>query len=179
MRGALPEATPLTTTWPAWQLHGSYAGKSVMVGAGSNYGGAIYQLVWGYDQLINQDPANGGQMQTAYYLENVPPYGNALNPTEAGNTYDHTSPQGNPGGSTTQITGWFLNNVHLQTLCHPAYWGGSYNGSLVSPDVLGKTVTPNYNGMGNVIQLAYDLTFGGNHSHCALETCWYMPFNFT
>lgn len=169
----------MTTSPPQWVLHTIYGNKPVDVGAGPAYGGAVYSLIWGGQQLINQDPANGGQMQTAYYLENIPPYGNALNPTEAGNWLDHTSPQGNPSGSSTILTGWFLNNVHLQTLCHPAYWAGAYNGSLVSPDVLGKTVTHNYNGMGNVIHLQYDLTFNGNHNHCAIETCWYMPFNFT
>jgi hypothetical protein len=160
---------------PQWQLGGVFDGKTVVVGAGPNYGGAIYSLLWGGNQLINQDPANGGQLQTAYYVETPPGQQNAINPTEAGNWLDHVSSKGSPTGSTTQITGEYLSSLHLQTLCHPAYWSGAYQGSLVSPDVLGKTVTL----VGNDIHLEYTLAFNSDHPSCGLETCWYLPLNFT
>lgn len=153
---------------PQWQLRGVFDGKPVVVGAGPNYGGAIYSLMWGGNQLINTDPAHGGQIQTAYYIETPPGSSYAVNPTEAGSATDTTA-------STTKILGDYLNNVHLQTICNPAYWGGAYQGSLISPDVLGKTVTLN----GNMVDLQYTLVFDGAHPHCALETCWYMPFAFT
>lgn len=162
-------------TLPQWQLTGFHDGKPVLVGAGPNYGGAIYYITWGGNQLVNQAPANGGQMQTAYYVETPPGQTNAINPTEAGNWTDHVFANGSPTGSTTVITGEYLSNVHLQTICHPAYWSGSYQGSLVSPDNLGKTVTLR----DNVIDLQYTLQFNGNHPSCGLETAWYMPNQFT
>lgn len=146
---------------PAPAQNWTITNGTVIVMASAAYGGSVVSVIDGSGKQYVDTVDHGREFQIAYQLDDL---GEGENPTEAGSAADANGPT-----SSTVILGVVLNGPNVFTsVVHPAYWNG-YNGTIVSPDTISKTVTVGYNGLANVIRFDVQITTVGDHTKAQVE----------
>lgn len=130
------------TTWTAF-------GAATSIICSSDFGGAVVSLVWNGFEFINRTD-RGRCLQTAYQLDGK---GEALNPTE---------------GMSRLLTGATPDRDLVQTSAQLGYWI-PVNGQALSPDVIGKYIRCDWQGIKNAFHHYTTITVNQPHSQIAVE----------
>lgn len=145
----------LVQTWTA-------TNGTLTMTASAAFGGAVVSLTDGTGNQYVNTADHGREWQTAYQLDGLTADENqAENPTEAGSASDTIT------SSSQIISASAVGNV-FSTCVHPAYWI-PYNGAVVSPDTICKTVTLGYSGISNLIRWDVSITTAAPHMTWTVE----------
>lgn len=152
--GNTPIPPPIVQSW-------TISNGSVTVGMSAAYGAAVVSVTDKHGTQYVDTADHGREFQTAYQLDNL---GEGENPTEAGSAANGSSQT----TSTVILNAAITSTNSFTSTVHPAFWN-AYNGTLVSPDTLTKTVTVGYGGLDNVLRWDVTITIASNHSTSNLE----------
>ncbi|MCB1695032.1 MAG: hypothetical protein KDI34_02295 [Halioglobus sp.] len=170
--------TPLT-------IAGTVNGDILTVTVSDRFAGAVESVKWRGKEFINIWD-HGRQISYAWSLDN---WGECLNPTEPGSARDYKAASST---SVLQSACKAAPNI-LSTRNRLAYWLGpgetgycsggattAVNKSLVSDQVLRKTITIGYQGLENVIAFDAVITNPNDHSFMAAEIpTAYLTYEFS
>ena len=142
------------------QISGNLDGSPIILRTADRIAGAVDSITWkGRGFVSGMD--HGRSIQYAWFLNGS----GCDNPTEAGSADDGTGPT-----SSSILESITANGNALTTVSHPAFWGkpgetdpaqcpgGATNKTIVSNDILQKTVTIGYQNLPNVIEFQADIS---------------------
>lgn len=160
-------------------------GDELTIQISSRFGGAVDSLTWRGVEFINIYD-HGRQISYAWSLDG---YGECLNPTEPGSARDFRSPT-----STSDLLRVCRDGQNRMTsTTRPAFWlapgesgfcdGGAVtavNETLLSDQILTKTMEIGYEGIDNVIAFTAEVSVTERHELMQLEIpTGYLTYEFT
>jgi hypothetical protein len=167
------------------QISGLVDGDELTITVSSRFGGAVESLVWRGKEFINIFD-HGRQISYAWQMDG---YGECFNPTEPGSASDLFSQT-----STSELLEVCrLDSNILTTKTQPAFWlapgesgfcdGGTVtavNETLISDQILDKTIEIGYMGIENVIAFTAEITIPQDYDFLQLEIpTGYLTYEFT
>lgn len=169
----------------AREIVGTVDGDEVRLRVSAQFGGAVESLTWRGKEFLNTYD-HGRQISYAWQMDG---HGECLNPTEPGSASDLFKPT-----STSRLVSACSSAPNrLTTVAEPAYWlapgeggfcdGGAktaVNETLLSDNLLTKTIEIGYRGIDNVI--AFDATIHLPRDHTSLQAeipTAYLTHEFT
>ena len=153
--GSVP-AAPISPPPQTWTV----TNGTLTLMASAGFGGAIVSLTDAAGNQYVNTSDHGREFQTAYTLDGL---AEVENPTEAGSFADASGQV-----STSIIKGMAASGAVLSSTVNPAYWE-PYNGALVSPDTISKTITLGYGGIANVIRWDVTIVLAQPHTLSTFE----------
>ncbi|HEY4264218.1 MAG TPA: hypothetical protein VGM72_02795 [Micropepsaceae bacterium] len=163
----------------------SFKGSPIVITTANAFAGAIFSLTWNGKQFINNYD-HGRELQSASFFDG---YLECLNPTEAGSGDD-----GQKLTSTSRLLSLSAVGNVLRTRTQMAFWikpGGesghscgsaarAVNTTVLSSDILSKTVTIGFQGMPNVIEHQITFTVTEPHASALFQAVvGFMPASFS
>lgn len=150
---------------PTWTVQGA----ELTLGASRQFGAAITSLVWNGQQFVDAHDY-GRLIQVAYQLNGL---GEAYNPTEGGQLGYPLPP------NATRILSASVSGKVLTTSVNPAFWH-PVNGQATSPDIIGKTVTVDYNGITNLVRQDVTIITAADYTEAVgLNLTGYLTSSFS
>jgi hypothetical protein len=148
----------------------SEPGSPLVIGTSARFAGAVSSVELGSVQFCNASD-HGRCFQSDMLLDGL---GIAKNPTEAGSEHDG-------GGSTSSSHLLFFKQPvvnNLSSINQAAYWK-AWNGHVLSPDRITKTITIGALGRPHLVKWAVKFTLAEDHSSSLFEVLTgYMPPTF-
>lgn len=156
--GSDPSSTTVVSPSPqAWTI----GNGTVTITAEARFGGSVTSVRDAHGHEYDDIVDHGREWQIAYQLDGLD---EGENPTEAGSAADAAGPT-----STSTILSVSVPSPNvLSTTVRPAYWY-PYQGALLSPDTVSKTVTVGYAGLANVIRWDVAIDIATDHSMGVVE----------
>lgn len=169
----------------AQSIHAPVDGEDLELRISSRFAGAVDSLTWRGKEFINVFD-HGRQISYAWHFDGL---SECLNPTEPGSANDSDGPT-----STSQLLSVCLEGEdRLTSTTQPAYWlapgqsgfcsGGvetAQNDSLLSDQVLEKTIQIGYRGLDNVIEFTARVSLNEAHDFMQLEIpTGYLTYEFS
>lgn len=166
-------------------IQGIVDGDPLELSVSARFGGAVESVTWRGKEFINIFD-HGRQISYAWHFDGL---SECLNPTEPGSANDSDGPT-----STSQLRSVCLNGENsLTTTTQPAFWlapgqggfcsGGvetAQNETLLSDQILRKTIQIGYEGLDNVIEFTAEISLDESHDLMQLEIpTGYLTYEFT
>lgn len=158
------------------QISGMFDGSPIVIKTADRIAGAVDSLIW-KGKEFNSGIDHGRSFQYAWFRSACD------NPTEAGSANDARGPT-----SSSILQSITASGNKLTTVTNPAFWNqpgekdpgqcptGATNTTIVSNDVLKKTVTIGYGNLPNVIEFLADITFATQYQTAAMyPPTFYQP----